>query len=291
MTLSEYDLNAATMPPGELALYYMNAARYGIENRRRDMATAGVAAPLLQWPSTIPYLETHLGGLYGMTSVIGEEGAGKSTLLMGSMMEAAGTGEWQTVLFIAEDDAEGFEQRFFAYLDEHPHVGPNLEHFHLIEVGTQCGPEEICNSICGEIDLFETGKPVLVGLDSVQSIVNLSGGDFYQGLHELSLWAMLARRLSRGRASFIISSEKNYKGGSKGVNLGYLSDVVIAMKAETPDGLVVSMECKKSRRSGGRGPMGKYERNVRGACFEPDVTAGKPFSVIAGGRGPREEVG
>ena len=93
---------------------------------------------------------------------------------------------------------------------------------------------------------------------------------------------MLARRLSRGRVSFLLTSEANKSGNAKGEGLPYWADVHLKMSKCTD--AVVEMELDKTRRTGGEGPLGKYKRAVGRGLFltEEELYGERPLRVVGG---------
>lgn len=227
-------------------------------NEHIDMREPYEPGPPKFWPSTIGYIQSVVGGLYGVTAVAAEKGAGKSLLATGSAIEAAATGEWQVAHFVAEDDYDGLRERFNMNLAAHRHLEDCYDHYHPIAVGKGQTPESICAEV---MSVVNTGidVPVLIVMDSINSIVNLNEKANYLGmLRSFGLWAMFSRRISRADASFLLVTESNKRGESKGETLPFWSDVYLQMKKKSDH--VVEMTLGKTRRTAGEGPMGKHMR-------------------------------
>lgn len=228
------------------------------ENEELDLSERAKPAPPLCFDSGIQWIDHNLGGFYGLSVVTAEKGTGKTMVALGAAIRAAASGQWQVVHFLAEDDYDGFIDRFENFMGEHPEHDGCYERLHIVTVGKGQTPETLTETI-GEIIDTSLDLPVLIGIDSVNSVVNLSGGPYLHALSRFGLWAMYARRESRGNCAFLITAESNKRGEAKGENLPYWADVVLKMK-KTREKNVVEMTLDKSRRTRGEGKMGKYYR-------------------------------
>ena len=253
------------------------ALREVTENRHYQLSTYNEAKRPLTWPSTLDYVETHCDGFYGVTTIAGDEGTGKTCLSTSSAIESACNG-FQVVYFAAEDDEDGFQERFNNYMAAHPECEEGVvENLHFQEVGRGQTPESLTITIMHCIDVF-SDKPLLIVLDSINSIVNLGNDAYFNGLRNFGLWAMFARRISKGDVSFLINAETNREGSVKGESLKYWSDMMLILRAVKESEDVVDLELKKSRRSAGKGAMGKYLRNWQTGCFESYVASFAPHT-------------
>jgi len=228
------------------------------ENEELDLRERREPEPPIFYPSNLTWVDANVGGWYGLSVITAEKGTGKTMLALAAAIEAAASGEWQVVHFLAEDDYDGFIERFENYMREHPGAADCYERLHVVTVGKGQTPMTLTHTISEVIDL-DLDLPVLVGIDSVNSVVNLSGKNYLQQLAQFGLWAMYARRESRGNCAFLITAESNKRGEAKGENLPYWADVVLKMK-KTREKNVVEMVLDKSRRTKGEGKMGKYYR-------------------------------
>lgn len=232
------------------------------------------------WPSTIPYIDQMCGGFYGMTCLAAQPGTGKTLLSIASAIEAAASGHWQVVMFSAEDDYDGFRDRFNRYLEVHPAAHDCLEHFHFHAVGKGQDPATLTLSVHHCVNL-EIDMPLLLVFDSINSIVNLNAEvNYLKNLSDIGLWAMFARRLSGGNVSFLITSETNKRNEVKGENLSFWSDVYLKMLMKSEN--VVDMTLMKTRRTPGAGPMGKHLRNWTTGLFEPEEDFSPSLRVVGG---------
>jgi hypothetical protein len=184
-------------------------------------------------------------------------------------------------MFAAEDDYDGFRDRFNRYIEVHPETAccvPNL-HFHAVGKGQT--PRSLTNTVMNVVDTM-ADTPILIVMDSINSIVNLSGGNYLRGLSDFGLWAALSRRISEGDVSFFITSETNKAGEVKGEALSYWSDVYLKMKKVKGSDFVVDMTLAKTRRTPGEGHMGKYLRRWDTGRYEPDAY-NEPLRVVSSG--------
>ncbi len=238
------------------------------------------------WPSTLDYIETHCGGWHGVTSLNSEKGVGKTMIATACAIEAAAT-TWQVVYFLAEDDMHGLEDRLHNYAQFNPgSCGDAKGWLHFFSVPMGVTKESILMDITGAID-GACDRPILVVFDSINTMANLAGGSYLQQLNDFGLWAMLARRKSRGSVSFMIVSETNQRGGIKGANLAFWSDMMLTMKKAGPNKELVALTLSKARRWEGEGEMGNYARHFRaGRFFKPDQVPDQLRLVQGGGGQP-----
>lgn len=213
-----------------------------------------------------------------MTTLAAEKGTGKSMICTASAIEAAASGRWQVALFVAEDDYDGFRERFNFYLHSHPSAHDCYGNLHLHAVGRGQTPESIAGDVATSC-ATSIDTPILVCLDSINSIVNLSGRPYLAALASFGLWAMFARRVSRGDVSFLITSETNKRGESKGEQLPSWSDCYLKMVKKSEN--VVSMRLDKTRRTSGEGELGKFLRDWPTQTF---LSHSEPELRVVGGR-------
>jgi len=251
------------------ALVALDAMQEALEtqtdNTWEDLGFSYDPQPPRPWPSTIHYVDTHCTGFYGLSVLAADKGTGKTLLATASSIEAAASREWQVVSFISEDDRDGYRDRFNLYVDSHPGSEACVGWLHPYFVGKGQTPASLLAEVRGAVD-WDLDVPILTVIDSINSVVNLSGRRYLETLSEFGLWMMFARRLSGGLASFLVTSETNKSGHAKGEALPFWADVYLRMKKETEN--VVSMTLDKSRRTAGEGPMGKYFRKWAQGVFE-----------------------
>ena len=239
---------------------------------------------LQRWPSNIKYIDEQCGGFYGLAVILGAAKCGKTMMALGSCIEAAATEEWQVVYLCAELDEHEMATRINRYFAAHPASLSCEDFLHIVFVGKGQTPEMIQSQIEAITD--PGGPPILVCMDSINTITEMSGLDYLRTLKDYSLWAMLSRRMSNGAVSFLIVSETNQIGGAKGGKLEFWADQVIKIsipKKRTGEfGLVpVNLQLLASRRTGGEGDMGIYLRNQKTCRFQAEKE--KPRLHRAGG--------
>lgn len=229
--------------------------------------------PIFFWPSTISRLDLNVGGFYGLTTVAADGGTGKTMLAMASAIEAAASGKWQVLHLSAEDDSGGLRERFNLYCNSHPGAEDCVGMLKAISVGCGQTPMTICHEIDAHLNL-DINVPILIVLDSINTITTLGNRSYLDGLAAWGKWAMLARRISGGRVSFLINSETNKRGVAKGEALGFWSDVVLHLSKKTES--IVDIELKKTRRTSGEGNLGRFIRSWQDQQFisELSVEAG-----------------
>lgn len=228
---------------------------------------------LQRWPSNIDYIDYHCGGFYGLSVILGGQKTGKTMLALGSCIEAAATEEWQVVYLCAELDQHEMATRINRYFNAHPSSTSCQDFLHIVFVGKGQTPEMIQAHIERVTD--PGGPPILVCMDSINTITEMSGRNYLSTLRDYALWAMLARRMSNGAASFLIVSETNKIGGAKGGKLEFWADQLVKIsrpkKQHGSLGLVpIKMELLASRRTGGEGDMGIYLRNQKTCRFQAE---------------------
>lgn len=268
-----------------IALDAMQQALTEGRNERIDPQTVE-PAPLICWPSTITEIDETCGGFYGMAVVGASRGTGKTLLGIGSSLAATKT--HQVCYFAAEDDADGLAIRFNHYVNAHKDVVPTLSDWHLFQTARSQTPALLMAEIQNACDA-NSDKPILVVIDSVNSLVEMSDYQYLDGLTQFGLWAMLSRRYSRGNAAFLLISETNRAGSVKGEKLPYWADQVLIMQRADDQSDVVQMELAKSRRTQGTGPLGKYIRVWHQGEFisqaELEELRRSSFKVVEGGGG------
>jgi predicted ATP-dependent serine protease len=250
------------------------------ENEEIDINEHREARTPKFWPSTVAGIDERCGGFYGMSVVSAPKGAGKSTLAMASAIEAAATHDWEVVMFVAEDDMDGVRERFNRYMVAHPDLDP-YGTLYLHSVGRGQTPMHLALTMQHCVDR-SANRPILGVLDSINSIVNLSGCGYFDTLRDIGLWCMLSRRMSMGDVSWLIVSETNKSGRAKGEGLPYWADVSLILKKCEDSQHVVDMVLDKSRRTPGEGELGKYYRSIPDGRFKRQFGRSS-FHVVNGG--------
>jgi hypothetical protein len=184
---------------------------------------------------------------------------------------------------MAPDELAG---RFNGYLDAHPQAEDAVDHLRLVHA-----PRGLdVPMIIGEVSaICADDRPVLTVVDSINTAAELMNRPYLDGLRELSLWAMMSRRISRGAASFLMVSELNKGGGAKGEKLSYWSDVFLQLTGDKKKGWV-RLTIKKTRSTQGEGLNEPHVRLIHKARFlrEDELTTPQRHLEVVGG-GARDE--
>lgn len=276
----------SSRPPGlkaHAAMYLALLPSLPNERQRINYTNPVLDDLLPRWPTPgVDYLMTHCGGGYGLSVVLGGSKCGKTFFALSQCIEAAATMNWQVVYLSAELDMQELAFRVGGYLKAHPHCVDAQNFLHILHVGKGQTPEEVQEDIAMTTD--ENGPPILVCLDSINTIAQMSGRDYLRTLTDYALWAMVARRMSNGAVSFLIVSETNKLGFAKGGQLQFWADQLIKLEKvdsgslDSPAGGMtpVKISLLASRRTGGEGPMGIFLRNHKSCQFEKYNPAYKP---------------
>lgn len=212
-------------------------------------------AKLPLWPSTLEPIDRVYGGFFGLTGLVATRGIGKTMLALSSALQAAATGRWNVIYFGAEvDDDEIITRRNREYL-RYPEAIAGNDFFQFKHVGLGQTLEDMLFDMLG----IDRELPVLIVWDSINSIVKMMGGDYLNRLNHLLMWAAFTRKISRGALSFLIVSETNKNGKSKGEGLEFASDICLNMAGE-PNETMVDFRIDKVRRCEWM-PMGEFTRH------------------------------
>lgn len=242
--------------------FFSSKGRYGIYPGHRALCAAVLAAQprvnswtqewtdhqkdfdsLPRWPSNIEAIDQVYGGFFGMTALISEPGLGKTTVALTSALQAAATRKWNVIFFGAEVDDDEIQNRRAREMRTHPEALEGVDNFRFVHVGKGQGVEDFI----GEMMTIDIELPILAVFDSINTIVQMHGGDYLRKLSEFCIWAAFARKISRGAFSALIVSETNKNGRSKGEQLEFWSDLAISMKGR-PEETVVDFNIEKNRR-------------------------------------------
>jgi len=275
-----------TTPAAERAWVALSMALNGRTECEEQQIIPGRLEDLLgRWPSTIPQIEEAAGGFYGVSVIAGERGIGKTRLALSSAVEAAATQRWQVVYLSAELDSFEVAMRLGRIFDAYPSTLDSQDFLHVVHVGRGQEFDDLRVQIEAATD--PAGDPILVVLDSINTVAELMGGGYLETLGELGMWAMLSRRMSMGAVSWLLVSETNKQGGVKGGKLDYWADCIVRMRlpkgahGAAPGSAPISMTWAKSRRTGGEGPLGLFIRDA-GERLVPAET--RPKLRVVGGR-------
>jgi len=243
-----------TVVPAPTPNLAIQAMREGLErqtdNKPIEIKRGEVAEKPRFWPSTLLPVDRGMGGLYGFSSITGFPGLGKSMLAIGSALSAA-AGGWQVVHFFAENDLDDIGERVNLFIDTHPETEAGCTNYHPIAVGFGQDQYTICGTTCMTID-WMLDAPVLVVVDSANSVVNMnSRAKYLEGLKNLGMWMMAARKLSKGAVSFLVTNEANKSGAAKGEGIPFWADVDLRMGRVDGSKKLVRFSMEKTRRTEG----------------------------------------
>ena len=207
-----------------------------------------------RWPSTLGDVDRVAGGFYGVTVVAGETGVGKSSLAFASAIEAARTG-WTACYCNAELDAGTVTRYLRRRTSGDRELTHILRRLRIVTVGPGVTLPQVSEEITDALD-WDTRptERLLVVLDSVNTMGELAqGGEgvetYFTELRRWLLWAMECRRRSGGLISFLIVSETNARGETKGRKADYVADMVVHLHRGETDGHV-KVAVVKGRYSG-----------------------------------------
>jgi len=246
--------------------------RLNNQKQRINFDAAALEDSLPRWPTPgVPHLMKHCGGGYGLSVLLGGEKCGKTFFALSQCIEAAATTQWQVVYVSAELDDQELAFRIASYLQSNPGSLDAAGYFHVIHVGKGQKPFDLYCDIAMCTD--PNGPPVLVCLDSINTIAEMSGGDYLRTLRDYAMWMMVSRRMSNGMVSFLCVSETNRLGQAKGGNLQFWADQVVKLKkCKQVSGFgglrPTQISLLSSRRTDGEGSMGTYLRNMNKCQFE-----------------------
>jgi hypothetical protein len=217
-----------------------------------------------RWPAGIAGIDddVHMAGFYGFTAVCGSAKLGKSIVGYQSALVAAMNG-WRVIYVDAELDDWQANQRIRNsvqmapknWLYEHPN-------FVWRQLFKRTSLEVLVNDVAGWVEDYD--EKVLVVLDSIHRIAQKMVDrrrriDFYDALHDLVNWCLTARRMAHGGLGFMVMSEQNKHGGTKGESIEFACDVLLKLKGKASE-RTTELNVELSREGGG-GSLGQYVRD------------------------------
>ncbi|MBW2560007.1 MAG: AAA family ATPase [Deltaproteobacteria bacterium] len=240
-----FDPKHSPIPPGIRAWAACTlATRDRLDSTVQEFADDdSTADDLPRFPSTLEPIERHYGGFFGVSSLIAEPGIGKTMLAWAVALTAAATQKWNVVYFNGELDVSELAERRAREMTVHDTAIDGVNYLTLVQVGIGQRPFDFCVELAG----LSADLPILVIIDSINTIATLSNGDYLRTLEDFARWAMMSRRLSRGAASFLLVSETNKRGNSKGEKLEFWSDLALKMTGKK-DETAVDFTIAKIRR-------------------------------------------
>lgn len=206
-----------------------------LEVREQPIAKVDQQAALKQepsptWPTALEGMPTILQHFQGVTFMVGGPSAGKSWWAIGSAIRAAWAG-WRVLYVASEMSPAQVLRRALNFTDGNPlPVG-----FDVLEASYGASVERLVEMVSETIDERRT----LIVLDSISSFVDQaqiaeSGEDVHRigPLKRLTMWALNVRRDTNGEVSFLVLSERNAAGETKGRFGDHKADLVVAIKSD-----------------------------------------------------------
>ena len=197
---------------------------------RVDAEDALKQEPSPTWPTALDGLQTILRHFQGVTFLVGGPSAGKSWWAIGSAIRAAWAG-WRVLYIAAEMSPAQILRRALAFTDGNPLP----DGFDVLEAGYGASVERLVEIVSESIDARRT----LIVLDSISSFVDQaeiaeSGEDVHRigPLKRLTMWALNVRRETNGEVSFLVLSERNAAGETKGRFGDHKADLVVSIKSD-----------------------------------------------------------
>lgn len=197
--------------------------------RMVDKAEALAQDPSPTWPTGLSGEPTHLRHFKGVTFLVGGPSAGKSWLAIGSAICAAWDG-WRVLYMASEMSPSQIMRRAIAYTGGSPVPAD----FDIVEVSYGASVEALVGQVCDQIDERKT----LIVLDSISSFVDQAqAAEAVEDVHRIgplkrmTMWAMNVRRETAGEVSFLVLSERNAAGETKGRFGDHKADLVVSLES------------------------------------------------------------
>lgn len=219
-------------------------------------------APSPTWPTALEGKPTILTAFRGVTFLVGGPSAGKSWWAIGSALAAAWNG-WRVLYVAAEMSPAQILRRAMRYMDDHQVP----DGFDVLEASYGASVDRLVEMVSEAIDARRT----LIVLDSISSFVDQaqiaeSGEDVHRigPLKRLTMWALNVRRDTNGEVSFLVLSERNAAGETKGRFGDHKADLVVSIKSDEKQGLGKHIAVTKAWESE-CGPLGLFALDPRRA--------------------------
>jgi KaiC/GvpD/RAD55 family RecA-like ATPase len=221
-----------------------------------------------RFPTISRPLDRVTGGGYGVTVVSGAPKTGKSYFSIGTAIEAAAFGH-RVVYLSCEMPIEQVMARFGRYFAAFPSRDSSSRLLEVVDVVHALHADQLVRVLEDAIPAWSI-DPVLLVIDSVNSLVRqLGGDDQLQRIEAVLMFLIRSRRLAPGLFSALAISELNQHGHTKGRSAEYLADVVVRLRRpEKMPG--VEMDVQLSRESAG-GLLGRFLLDPVRGCFVPTV--------------------
>lgn len=220
-----------------------------------DIAKATRTPVSPSWPTGLDGAPDLLTSFRGVTFLVGGPSAGKSWLAIASGICAAHAG-WHVLYLASEMSPSQVVRRAHAYTQ----TGFLPDTFEVHEVGYGATVETLVDSIAERA----TTRHMLIVLDSISSFVDQarvveSAEDVHRigPLKRLTMWAMNVRRETNGKVSFLVLSERNAAGETKGRFGDHKADLVVSIESDKDAPMTKHIAVTKAW-DGPVGPIGEY---------------------------------
>jgi len=230
-----------------------------------DQAEALSQEPSPMWPTALEGRQTTLRGFQGVTFMVGGPSAGKTWWAIGSSILAALNG-WHVLYVASEMSPAQILRRAMCFT----HDEPLPESFLILESGYGSTVEKLVEQITELADERKT----LVVLDSISSFVDQAqvgpdASDVHRigPLKRLTMWALNVRRETNGEVSFLVLSERNSKGETKGRFGDHKADLVVSIAKDEDSKLGKRIAVTKAWEQED-GDLGLFVLNPRRARLE-----------------------
>lgn len=204
------------------------------------------------------------GGVYGVTTIAGAPKVGKSHLAVACAWEAAREGA--VVVYLSADQAIDQTLRALGrYIGSRPLFPEECrERLHVLDIVVPLTRESLTRELVRCVGAQD--RPLVVILDSINSLAQLLGGDYFTKLHALLYFFVRARRLAEGDVTVVAIAELNKGGDVKGRQAIYASDLIVRM--QKAKGGAVEIDVQFSRESAS-GTAGRYALDHQSAHLIP----------------------
>ena len=179
------------------------------------------------WPVGLKGAAPNLPNFRGAVVISGSPSAGKSYLAIASSLCAAVWGGWDVLYVAAEQGERQIHERASRYLTHDP--PPNWRMV-FADFGADLGP------LIELVSEHMTERKTLIVFDSISSFVDNASAEVNAAdphglgaLKRLVMWAVNVKRKTFGQVSFLILSELNAQGVSKGRTIDHKADLSIAI--------------------------------------------------------------
>ena len=218
-----------------------------------DLGALAHIPPTPTWPTGLEGISSILTGFRGVTILAGAPSSGKTYLAVASASQTVRAG-WDVLYLSAEMSDAVLAARFRAYWR-----GDWPESLVLIEVGFGADLEHM-------IELIEkrvSARRLLVVIDSLSSFVDQAAEIDSEDVHKIGplkrtvMWAVNVRRRTDAEISFLLLSEVNAAGLTKGRFGDHKADLVVSMLKDEKEPRVKHISVVKAWESE-VGPVGSY---------------------------------